>query len=864
MKKTRKKSIRRFLALALALAVWVSSVPSDTLAAEINHTHNEEGWTCTQTEGSKTLVCEEAEHQHSDDCFAESQGELICGNEEADHEHTADCYSSSEKELVCEQSEHTHTDDCYEIVEGEWNCVKKESQEEESKPDEEEDQTPEETGDLFILRFSVEGTGMVEILAGGENVDVSTYVKEIAKEEEFQFSLIPGEGTEIKGVSANGAEVGKMDGTENDYAVRNASGNEVIVTVEAGEAEVVTDETEIPEAVQAFLNAVSALPSVDRISSENAEAVGNQVNAVLDMWEALDDSFIEREDVTKALETVYAVYEAVLAAKKVDDVAFLASSYTPVENVGIYPDKKPAGNTATGKVRPSNQSLTMQVGQRASFLLGAPTNTLYCGTHGYVFAEYNPSDYCDISLIDNSGQNLVGNPTYQAGNNSGTRVFDTQFEALKPGTSNDVRVCYYANFGIVFTNGANSIKLVCPYGYYGHYVTVNKDIKWYRYNDVFGITVKARYQLNYDLNGGTGNIDPTMSDVANTSATLGVTSRIPAKTGCTFIGWAEKPDATAEEVIGSVTLNWEEGYGSASNPVSKTLYAVWKEDGNPESEETTYKIDREYYINNIMVATVKGASGNGKVGDEIAGSELAEENSGWKYRTIDGERLEFTYTESSPEKLVLEKDKENVITLRYDRKESAPSPTATPTVEPTSTPTATPTATPTVEPTSTPTAEPTTAPTSAPTPTPPVIRIVPEIPPVITPQSPDMLVVIPDEDVARAVVYERVQDPVTEELSYEVNENVPVLEEVPEVVEEESPDTVIIIDEDVPQSYVKVQDPDTEDYVYIPEEEVPLASIGTPQTGDNSNSNFWMTLFMVSLGGMVFLVPDLKRRKKKR
>lgn len=134
----------------------------------------------------------------------------------------------------------------------------------------------------------------------------------------------------------------------------------------------------------------------------------------------------------------------------------------------------------------------------------------------------------------------------------------------------------------------------------------------------------------------------------------------------------------------------------------------------------------------------------------------------------------------------------------------------------------------------------------------------------VTPQSPDMLVVIPDDDVARAVVYERTQDPVTEELSYEVNENVPVLEEVPEVVEKESPDTVIIIDEDVPQSYVKVQDPDTEDYVYIPEEEVPLASIGTPQTGDNSNSNFWMTLFMISLGGMIFLVPGLKRRKKNR
>lgn len=133
----------------------------------------------------------------------------------------------------------------------------------------------------------------------------------------------------------------------------------------------------------------------------------------------------------------------------------------------------------------------------------------------------------------------------------------------------------------------------------------------------------------------------------------------------------------------------------------------------------------------------------------------------------------------------------------------------------------------------------------------------------VTPDGPDTLVVIPDEDVARAVVYERVVNPVTEETTYELNEEIPVMEEVPEAVTIDSPDTVIILDEKVPQAYVKTQDPVTEDYVYIPEEDVPLASIGTPQTGD-ATGNHWMMLFMMSLGGMIFLLPDVIHRKKNR
>ena len=223
-------------------------------------------------------------------------------------------------------------------------------------------------------------------------------------------------------------------------------------------------------------------------------------------------------------------------------------------------------------------------------------STLTCRTHGYEFARYAPSDYCDISLYDTKG--LVGNPTYAAKDNKGERVFDTVFEALKPGTNSDIRVCYYCNFGIVFSNGASSASLYCPYGY-GHYVIAYKDVTWYRYNDVFGITVNADYVLNYDANGGS-EVSPTTMTVANTTATLKVTSTMPTKSGYTFKGWAEQENyeegdklyQAGEEVV----LTWSEDYGSVENPVSKTLYAVWEEDGSAPNAPDAPKREDLYGI----------------------------------------------------------------------------------------------------------------------------------------------------------------------------------------------------------------------------------------------------------------------------
>lgn len=563
MKNKRKwKSLnRRGLAALLTLAMCLGTVPFTAFAAEDTHEHNQNGWNCEWVEPEQELNCQHehdedcyvpgepvlecTEDHHEEDCYVPGEDVLTCENEDEDHEHDEDCYASGEAVLECDEDHHTedcyapgepvldcrheHGEDCFSAAEGFWSC-----------------------------------TPPVEDAADEADKDVV--------EDEDQFDNDGNQGVIVEDETFEDDDQTDVEdeGVFNDDEQQNNVEDE--------------DEALIPDEVQAFLDAVAAIPE---ITPENAEEVAEYVyGEVSEYYEALlGTEYEDREDVQEAVEVYAAAIDAVDAVLDMESDE-LASGYTPVENVGIYPDRKPSGATATGKVRYSNQSLEMKVGQKASFLLGAPVNTLLCGKHGYIFANYNPSDYCDISLIDNSGKDIVGNPTYAAGTNKGERVFDTQFEALKPGISSDVRVCYYANFGIVFADGSSWGYLYCPYGYPGHKVLVKEDVKWYRYNDVFGITVNADYVLNYDANGG--SVDPTFEKKTAASTTCTFDLPTPIREGYTFKGWAESAGAKTG-ITGSYTLNWAEGYGSADNPVSKTLYAVWGEDvENPIKYTVTY------------------------------------------------------------------------------------------------------------------------------------------------------------------------------------------------------------------------------------------------------------------------------------
>lgn len=121
----RHKSIRRYLAVFLALATGVFLIVSWKLhhtgismtadyqcGYTTEHVHTDACYT-------KTLVCQKEEsdgqegHTHTENCYNNTEREQICGKEEQEpvpaHHHTEECY---ETELVCTTPEHTHTVEC--------------------------------------------------------------------------------------------------------------------------------------------------------------------------------------------------------------------------------------------------------------------------------------------------------------------------------------------------------------------------------------------------------------------------------------------------------------------------------------------------------------------------------------------------------------------------------------------------------------------------------------------------------------------------------------------------------------------------------------------------------------------------------
>lgn len=118
------KQTQRGLSLFLAVLMCLSVLPAAAFAAdEAAHTHNEDGWTCGQAEAVETLACEEAEHTHGTECYAED-GSLTCG-----------------------QAEHTHDESCWAVVEGAWTCAAPVEEENSGEEQENEEAAPAITAD---------------------------------------------------------------------------------------------------------------------------------------------------------------------------------------------------------------------------------------------------------------------------------------------------------------------------------------------------------------------------------------------------------------------------------------------------------------------------------------------------------------------------------------------------------------------------------------------------------------------------------------------------------------------------------------------------------------------------------------------
>ena len=88
--------------------------------------------------------------------------------------------------------------------------------------------------------------------------------------------------------------------------------------------------------------------------------------------------------------------------------------------------------------------------------------------------------------------------------------------------------------------------------------------------------------------------------------------------------------------------------------------------------------------------------------------------------------------------------------------------------------------------------------------------------------------------------------------------------ELPNPNKPDSPDTVTILEDDVPTTYVKVPDPENEEeFIYIPEDEIPLQGFEIPETGDNGQTILWAVLSAASLTGIVALgIPSRKKEEE--
>lgn len=92
----------------------------------------------------------------------------------------------------------------------------------------------------------------------------------------------------------------------------------------------------------------------------------------------------------------------------------------------------------------------------------------------------------------------------------------------------------------------------------------------------------VEYELIYDANGGTGAPAKETKSSSTGSSTFTVSSAEPEKEGHKFIGWADSADSTAAAYIGGDTITL------TAAAASKTIYAVWQENGDPTP--TTYTV----------------------------------------------------------------------------------------------------------------------------------------------------------------------------------------------------------------------------------------------------------------------------------
>ncbi len=621
---------RRGLAALLTLAMCLGTVPFTAFAAEDTHEHNQNGWHCEWIEPEQELNCQHehdedcyvpgepvlecTEDHHDEDCYVPGEDVLICENEDEDHEYDEDCYASGEAVLVCEEDH--HTEDCYAPGEPVLDCQHEHGEE---------------------CFSAAEGywscTPPVEDTADEADKDVV--------EEEDQFDNDDNQGAIVEDETFEDEDQTVIEDEDafNDDEQQNDVEDE--------------DEALVPEEVQAFLDAVAEIPE---ITPENAAEVAEYVyGEVSEYYEALlGTEYEDREDVQEAVAVYAAAIDEVDAALDMESNNF-ASPIWDTKNEQLGTVTKHVGEKGIYQRLPRlirkcmlHQSvvLNLTIPDEDSYFLDMSTavlgNPSILQDTGYIVGEYASQD------PDEYGVYYYGDP-----------CLEYDYIGKMPGSST-VNLTYY------YTHDYDGRYRYCRYCNKNYWCQADYNT-YYSYAS-FTVDIVADYVLHFDPNGGTdGPADQTVT-VGTTSKSFTIPQTKPTNGNKTFLGWAEDPNATTATYTAgnSITLNWEDGFGSVDNPVSKTLYAVWGDDDTPT--ETTYKVVRKYYLDNELQGTMTVPTTDGVVGQEISGDDLAKANPKWtKYGPTGEEKLEYEYTGATPPILILVKDAaQNVITLRYD------------------------------------------------------------------------------------------------------------------------------------------------------------------------------------------------------
>lgn len=398
-------------------------------------------------------------------------------------------------------------------------------------------------------------------------------------EEHYPAQLILNEGQEDERILT---PEDLEDLAEAEQPTFRISENEIVLlSPDGGEEQIVTlsaafdgwDEA-LPAQVQAFLDAVAEIP--EEITADNAEEAAEYIyGPVSEAYEALlGTEYAERTDVQEAEITYAAAIDDVNTALDIGSSSYGSTLYQPYYAAKIT---NQSGKAYSGKT--TNQGkITTFVGEKWNFQR-LPINTYYgsicyhamfiCAPKYYNFPSIKS---CDSEIIKDENYTIgTWNDNGSMPQMDGSDCLQWNFTTLKPGTTTAVSH-YYVRWDNYSTSSGG-----CPVCGQLTEGFDNRN-KYYEYQDNIPITVNARYQLTYGLNGGTGNINPTTRDLAATTATLKVTNATPTREGYTFKGWAETANAKTAQYTGgeTISLTWSEGYGSTSNPVSKTLYAVWE------------------------------------------------------------------------------------------------------------------------------------------------------------------------------------------------------------------------------------------------------------------------------------------------